>query len=74
MARAARVLKFALGILAHEHRIKRVYVYDWSGTNAVTLFDAGLTNREGFARPAYGVLCRYLLYNSPTCDVPLNWD
>lgn len=74
LARAERVLKFALGLLAHERKIKHVYVYDWSGTSGVTLFDAGLTDRHGRARPAYGALCRYLLYNSSRCALPISWE
>jgi hypothetical protein len=72
LSRSARVLKFALGLLAHEPKIKHVYVYDWSGTSGVTAFDAGLTDRRGLPRPAYGVLCRYLLHNSASCNVPLS--
>ena len=73
IARAARVLKFALGLLARERRIKAVYVYDWTGTNGVTTFDAGLTDRRGFPRPAYSVLCRYLLHNDSRCQVAVSW-
>jgi hypothetical protein len=69
LVRAAKVLKFALGLLAHERRIKRVYVYDWSGTNGDTTFDAGLTDRRGVPRPAYLVLCRYLLHGDPRCQM-----
>jgi hypothetical protein len=72
LLRAAKVLKFALGVAAHERRIKHVYVYDWSGTNGITTFDAGLTDRLGSPRPAYVVLCRYLLRGDPRCDVPVS--
>jgi len=69
LLRAAKVLKFALGLLAHERRIKRVYVYDWTGTNGVTTFDAGLTDRRGAPRPGYLVLCRFLLQGDPRCQM-----
>jgi hypothetical protein len=72
LLRAAKVLEFALAVAAREPRIKHVYVYDWSGTNGVTTFDAGLTDRLGSPRPAYLVLCRYLLHGDSRCDVPLS--
>jgi hypothetical protein len=72
LLRAAKVLKFALGLLTNEPRIKRVYVYDWSGTDAVTTFDAGLTDRLGVPRPGYLVLCRYLLHGDSRCETPVS--
>ena len=69
LLRAARVLEFALRLLARQRQIQHAYVYDWSGTNRITRFDAGLTDRYGRPRPAYRVLCRHLLHNSPRCHV-----
>jgi len=69
LRRAERVLQFALRPAASQRQIKHVYVYDWSGASSVTPFDAGLTNHSGRPRPAYRVLCRYLLHDRPGCQV-----
>ena len=33
--------------------VKRLYVYNWTGTDCESRFDAGLVNADGSARPAY---------------------
>lgn len=71
LLRAAKVLAFALGLAAHEPRIKHVYVYDWTGISGGTTFDAGLTDRLGSPRPGYVALCRYLLHGDSRCQVPV---
>ena len=72
LRRAARVLQFALRLAASQRSIKHVYVYDWSGASSVTPFDAGLTDHSGRPRPAYRVLCRYLLHDRPGCQVAVS--
>jgi hypothetical protein len=60
LTRAARVLQFMFKVAASEPRIKRVYIYDWTGGNAKTRFDAGLMNAHDQPRPGYVVVCRQL--------------
>jgi hypothetical protein len=58
--RAARVLSYMFGVARSHPQIKRLYIYDWTGGNARTRFDAGLTNPRGRARPGYVVVCKHL--------------
>jgi hypothetical protein len=46
--------------LARRHRahITRLYVYQWTGTDCTTRFDAGLTRADGTIRPAYSQFVR----------------
>jgi hypothetical protein len=60
LTRAAKVLKFMFAVAAAEPRIKRVYIYDWTGGTASTSFDAGLTNAKGAPRAGYVAVCRQL--------------
>ncbi len=60
LKRAARVLKYVFGVAASEPRIKRVYLYNWTGGNSKTRFDAGIMNIHYKPREAYLVLCREL--------------
>jgi hypothetical protein len=67
LARASRVVRFTLRLASRQPRIKHVYFYNWSGVTSAARFDAGLTDRRGDPRPAYIVLCRYLLHSSRSC-------
>jgi hypothetical protein len=60
IARAARVLRFMFGVAAANPRVKRLYIYDWTGGTASTRFDAGLTNAHFKPRPGYAVVCKQL--------------
>ena len=52
--RAANRLGYLFTIAARYRRdIKRVYVYNWTGTGREARFDAGLTHPDGSLRPAY---------------------
>ena len=54
--RAARAVKFALDLAAATPRVKRVYLYNWTGSKAGTRFDAGLAGPDGKPRPSYDAL------------------
>jgi hypothetical protein len=54
--RAARAVDFALGLAADTPRVKRVYLYNWTGSKPGERFDAGLVGPDGTPRKAYGVL------------------
>ena len=60
LTRAARVLQFMFKVAASEPRIKRLYIYDWTGGNNKTRFDAGLMNARYQPRSGYVVVCRQL--------------
>jgi hypothetical protein len=48
--------------MARDYRrwVKRLYVYNWTGTDCETRFDAGLVNADGSPRPAYRSFARQL--------------
>jgi hypothetical protein len=66
LTRAARVLQFLFGLAASEPRVKRLYIYDWTGGNKSTRFDAGLMNAHDQPRQGYLVVCRAL--HAARCD------
>ncbi|MHB8241411.1 MAG: hypothetical protein ACYDHN_05420 [Solirubrobacteraceae bacterium] len=60
LTRAAKVLKFMFAVASSQPRVKRLYIYDWTGGNSSTRFDAGLTNSREQPRAGYLVVCRTL--------------
>ena len=58
LTRAAKVLKYMFAVAAAHPQIKRLYIYDWSGGNSSTRFDAGLMNAHEQPRPGYVVVCK----------------
>ncbi|MFI5004930.1 MAG: hypothetical protein ACHQE6_07945 [Solirubrobacterales bacterium] len=67
LARAARVLRFMFSVAASNPRIKRLYIYNWTGGNSRTRFDAGLMNIHYQPRPGYLVVCKQL--HAARCNV-----
>ena len=67
LSRAAKVLKYMFAVAAKYPKIKRLYIYDWSGGNSSTRFDAGLTNADGQPRSGYEVVCKAL--RAAACSV-----
>jgi hypothetical protein len=67
LRRAANVIKFTFKVAAENPQIKRLYLYDWTGGNSRTRFDAGLMNEHDKPRPGYVVVCRQL--HAAKCDV-----
>jgi len=70
LPRAARALKLMFAIAASEPRIKRLYIYDWTGGNTKARFDAGLMDDHDRPRPGYVVVCRQL--HAAKCNVTLS--
>jgi hypothetical protein len=66
LTRAARVLRFTFAVAAANPRVKRLYLYDWTGGTASTRFDAGLMNAHDQPRQGYIVVCRAL--RAPRCN------
>jgi hypothetical protein len=54
--RAASALKLMFKIADSNSRIKRLYIFQWTGSASNAQFDAGLTNPNGTARPGYTVV------------------
>jgi hypothetical protein len=54
--RAAKALTLMFKIAASNSRIKRLYIFQWTGSPSSARFDAGLTNPNGTARPGYDVV------------------
>jgi len=60
LSRAAKVTKYMFAVASSQSQIKRLYIYDWTGGNARTRFDAGLMDNHFTPRPAYVVVCKAL--------------
>jgi hypothetical protein len=60
LSRAAKVVKYMFAVASTQPRIKRLYIYDWTGGNSRTRFDAGLMDNHFHPRPAYVVVCKAL--------------
>jgi hypothetical protein len=54
--RAARATAFMVKLARSTPRVARLYLYNWTGTDAKARFDSGLIAPDGTARPAYDVL------------------
>jgi hypothetical protein len=54
--RAARSITFALKLARDNERVKRVYLYNWTGARPDARFDSGLIASDGTARPGYDTL------------------
>jgi hypothetical protein len=71
LARAASVIRYTFALAASQSsRIKRLYLYDWSGGNSSTRFDAGLTDSHHRPRSGYVVVCRTL--HAKKCSVKVS--
>jgi hypothetical protein len=58
--RAARAVAYALRLARSNARVKRIYLYNWTGSKRTDRFDAGLIAPDGTARPAFDVLAEAL--------------
>jgi hypothetical protein len=67
LRRAAQVLGYMFNVASSQPRIKRLYIYDWTGGNASTRFDAGLTDNHHRPRPGFVVVCKRL--HAVKCNV-----
>jgi hypothetical protein len=67
LKRAAKVLQYMFNVAAANPRVKRLYIFDWSGGTSSTRFDAGLTDAHNNPRPGYVVVCKEL--HAAKCNV-----
>jgi hypothetical protein len=51
--RAARAVSYAIDLARKHDRVKRIYLYNWTGAGPEARFDAGLIGPDGEPRPAY---------------------
>jgi Glycosyl hydrolase catalytic core len=51
--RAARAVSYAITLARKHGRVKRIYLYNWTGSQPTDRFDSGLVGPDGKARPAY---------------------
>ena len=59
-SRAARALRFMFKLARSNSRIKRLYIYQWTGAPRGARFDAGIINPDGTPRPGYSVVKKYV--------------
>lgn len=70
LARAAKVLNYTLDLAGSYQRIRRLYIYNWTGGVNSSRFDAGLTDSRDRPRPGYKVVCKRL--HGSKCNVRLS--
>jgi hypothetical protein len=51
--RAARAVSYAITLARKHDRVKRIYLYNWTGSKPNDRFDSGLIAPDGKARPGY---------------------
>jgi hypothetical protein len=54
--RAARAVSFALRLARKHDRVRRIYLYNWTGAKPADRFDSGLVGPGGGPRPGYEAL------------------
>jgi hypothetical protein len=54
--RAARALRYMFRLAESNRRIRRLYIYQWTGATREARFDAGLIGPDGAPRPGYFVV------------------
>jgi hypothetical protein len=67
LTRAARALSYMFSLASSNSRIKRLYIFQWTGSAASARFDAGLTDVHFKPRPGYVVVCRHM--HAAHCNV-----
>jgi hypothetical protein len=70
LTRAAKVLKYMFNVAASNSRVKRLYIFDWSGGTNSTRFDAGLTDAHNKPRAGYVAVCKAL--HAAKCNVAVS--
>jgi hypothetical protein len=58
--RAARAVSYALRLAREHDRVKRLYLYNWTGSKPNDRFDSGLVGPDGTPRPGYAALRKAL--------------
>ena len=69
LRRAARALEYMFHLAYISPRIKRLYIYSWSGAGQRARFDAGLMDAHGHPRQGYVAVCNHRTHYSRRCRV-----
>jgi hypothetical protein len=69
-SRAKRATSYMFRLARANPRIKRLYIYNWTGAARRARFDAGLTGPDGTPRPAYYVVRSHLGVKPPPPPPP----
>jgi hypothetical protein len=70
LTRAAKALSYMFQIASSNSRIKRLYIFQWSGSSESVRFDAGLTDPNYNPRPGYVIVCEHL--HAANCKVKVS--
>jgi hypothetical protein len=70
LTRAAQALSYMFKIAASNKRIKRLYIFQWTGGTPSTRFDAGLTDAQFNPRPGYVTVCKQV--HAANCKVKVS--
>jgi hypothetical protein len=70
LKRAANALNFMFSIASAHARIRRLYIYQWTGGTSSTIFDSGLTDAKHRPRAGYVVVCQHL--HGKHCNVKVS--
>jgi hypothetical protein len=60
LTRASKALAYMFHLASSNSRIKRLYIFQWSGSTGAVRFDAGLTDPHYNPRPGYVTVCKQL--------------
>jgi hypothetical protein len=60
LTRASKALAYMFRLASSNSRIKRLYIFQWSGSTGAVRFDAGLTDPQYNPRPGYLTVCKQL--------------
>jgi hypothetical protein len=67
LTRASKALSYMFRLAGSNSRIKRLYIFQWTGGTAATRFDAGLTDAHFNPRPGYITVCKQV--HAASCRV-----
>ncbi|HEY2140769.1 MAG TPA: hypothetical protein VGG98_01765 [Solirubrobacteraceae bacterium] len=70
LTRSANALTYMFNLAGSNSRIKRLYIFQWSGATSAARFDAGLTDPHHKPRKGYVVVCRHV--HGMRCSVKLS--
>jgi hypothetical protein len=70
LTRASKALTYMFKLAASNSRIKRLYIFQWSGSSSSARFDAGLTDVRFNPRPGYVIVCKHL--HAAKCKVKVS--
>jgi hypothetical protein len=60
LVRAAKALSYMFNLAASDSRIRRLYVFQWSGSRLAARFDAGLMDPHYRPRKGYVIVCKHM--------------